>query len=997
MEVVANRYQILERLGEGGMGVVNKVRDRLSGDVLAMKQVLVTPQHLSFTLWDSSSDGALALVREFRTLSGLRHPHIVSVQDFGFDKELPFYTMQLLEDAQTVTVFSKGKSSETKVRVLVELLQALMYLHRHGILHRDLKPDNVLITPDGQVKVLDFGLALLRGEADITESADEVVGTVTYMAPEVLFNQVDPSAASDLYAVGIMAYEMFVGNYPFVMADLTDLFTSIAYKAPDTSMIDLNLAMVIDRLLAKKPQDRYQNAYDVMLALCEATGTTLPQEDTMERESFLQASPLVGRDKELDQLRVSLSDVALGKGQGWLIGGESGIGKSRLVDELRTHALVAGIQVLQGQATEGTGLPFQMWRSPLRHYALAGMIEDTEAGILKEIVPDIADLLGHDVPVIPPLQGVAHRDRLVETIVSVVKRQEAIVMLVLEDLQWANESLLPLQMLLPEIDKRPLLIVGNYRDDETPDLPEKLPTMQVMTLERLDEAAIEELTAAMIGEQAVQPHVVELLTRETEGNVFFLVEVVRALAEEAGRLSDIGRLTLRKSIMTGGVRALVQRRLKRLPETIQNWLKPVAIAGRQLDMPVIQQFSAYGKSLAQNVILTQCVYAAVLQVEDEKWQFAHDKIRDVIISELETEERKALHQQVAEAIEVAHPDDEAYYETLLGHWAQTDHLDKEFDCLLKTSYTLMDKAGDYERTRQLIDRTLAKLPQDDPRHITLLNRKGDSYWGQGLYQEAEAISKNALALARQHNFQREIAFSLRGLGIAVARTESRLLEARAYFLESYNTFVAMEMQVEATRLATNLGTLAIILGRFDEARAYLNQCLKIFREQSNMFGQAVVSVNIGSLEYKQQNYEEALAFYKKAHELFISSTFFKSHTTVLLSATRRNLGELDAEADLYKVLVLAKSIRAVNLLILSLVGLALFRVSNGDYITASQWAGIIRSHPASDLSVQQLYPELLMELQKHISKEELEDAMAYGETLTITDVVDTLLKEKDKI
>ena len=133
------RYQIKATLGKGGMGIVYHAFDRLTRQSVALKQVLVEPLLLQHNL--QGDDPLLALATEFRVLAGLRHPHIVPVLDYGFDAaRVPYYTMTLLEDAQPFIEYGKSADEATKTRLMVELLQALIYLHRRGIIHRDLKP-----------------------------------------------------------------------------------------------------------------------------------------------------------------------------------------------------------------------------------------------------------------------------------------------------------------------------------------------------------------------------------------------------------------------------------------------------------------------------------------------------------------------------------------------------------------------------------------------------------------------------------------------------------------------------------------------------------------------------------------------------------------------------------------------------------------------------------------------------------------------------------------
>src|SRR5690606_18659232 len=157
-----------------------KVFDRLTQQTVALKQVRTSTRHLQFASVGKAANLKLALAREFRTLSALRHPHIISVFEYGFtDADHPFFTMPFLEDTSQLLDILVDLSLEQQLRYVISLLQALAYLHRHGILHRDLKPANILIN-DGVLVVLDFGLA--RNITD--EPSDEVTGTLAYIAPE---------------------------------------------------------------------------------------------------------------------------------------------------------------------------------------------------------------------------------------------------------------------------------------------------------------------------------------------------------------------------------------------------------------------------------------------------------------------------------------------------------------------------------------------------------------------------------------------------------------------------------------------------------------------------------------------------------------------------------------------------------------------------------------------------------------------------------------------
>src|SRR6185437_10216146 len=258
----------------------------------------------------------LFFAQEFRALASVRHPNIINVLDYGFDAEgRPYYTMELLEGAHTILRAGRDLPIERKVLLVEQLLQALTYLHRRGMIHRDLKPANVLVIEAGaghdgaasgpkpqrepRVKVLDFGLAVLLDQ--VGEGGQLFVGTPAYMAPEQYLGAL-PSPASDLYAVGVIAYELFVGHQPFATESLASLRESVLNEPPDLSVLDPRVAPVVERLLAKSPEGRYRDTVEVIEALAAATSQPLSLETRATRESLLQAAPLVGRAADLRTL-----------------------------------------------------------------------------------------------------------------------------------------------------------------------------------------------------------------------------------------------------------------------------------------------------------------------------------------------------------------------------------------------------------------------------------------------------------------------------------------------------------------------------------------------------------------------------------------------------------------------------------------------------------------------------------------------------------------------
>jgi tetratricopeptide (TPR) repeat protein len=644
------------------MGIVYEAIDRWNEETIALKHVTAVPQSLLFGSPPADDkDIGLALANEFRTLTALRHPHIIRVLDFGFDaNHQPYFTMELLTNARTILEAGAKLSTNEKIHLLLQMLQALAYLHHRGILHRDLKPENIVVTHEGALKLLDFGLATQRGSQNSS-------GTLVYMAPEILREQ-PATEATDLYSLGLIAYELFAGHYPFPYTSPdTYLHAALNELPPDIEAVSPKLNAVIQRLINKDPDGRYASAIETIAALTSAANLPLPQETIDIRESFLQTAPLVGREHEMVLLEDALLDAVSGKGSGWLIGGESGIGKSRLANEIRIRALIAGSIVIMGHGAQETSLSYAVWREPLRWLVMySSAISDDDTRILKLLVPDIEEILGRTIEEPPPLKTYQYEDRLVNLILSMIQQMGAPVVLMFEDIQWmTNEELTLLARISEQITSHHCVIVCTYRQEERSDLPSVLFSMQWMPLQRFSREVIGELSQEILGHAGRDERIITFLKQHTEGNVFFIVEIIRELAERAGTLARISSVALPEYVMTGGIHTIVQRRLAEVSPLDRAHLSIAAVAGRNLDLKIIE---ALNPTINLELWLDRCYQQAILEFDGEGWRFAHDKIRESLLSFLSAKEIQNLHRQVAQAFEEVYGKDSPQQAQIAFHW-----------------------------------------------------------------------------------------------------------------------------------------------------------------------------------------------------------------------------------------------------------------------------------------------------------------------------------------
>lgn len=661
--------------------------------------------------WDEVSDTdnprlRLALAQEFEVLSGLRHPNIISVLDYGFDSvQQPYFTMEYVSDALPFDEACKGLSLMEKVAYLLQSLEALAYLHRRGVIHRDIKPSNVLVA-QGRVKVLDFGISL-RSE-EVAQSQQSLAGTFGFIAPEVLCGA-PSSERSDLFSMGVMAARAFFSVVPSKLRGLEP-----SAQPQEDPVMFRAVVKLVQRLCATMPEKRPESAQETIKALYAAINQPQPPESDATRESYLQAASFVGRDAELATLMKLFQEASARRGNMAMVAGESGVGKSRLLQELRTQVLVRGGLVLRGQAVRHGANAFQLWRDIGGRLALQMPITPKEASVLKAIEPDIASILGvEEIPNAPTQDPETDQQRIFDMLESLLRRQPQPVLIIAEDLQWATtESLKALAHLREALHKLPVLIIGNYRDDEEHRLHELLPDVQTIELKRLDQDSIAALSASILGDAGRDETILSVLREESEGNPFFIVELVRAYAQIAGRLDDVTSDNLTKKLLPDGISSLVKGRLDRLDAQDRALLRLSAIGGRDLDLDVLKVLAP---ERDWDVTLSGWIDAAVIDIIEGHPRFAHDKIREQLLGEtLPGEPQRRSHRQIAEAIEQAHGAQHSdFVGALAYHWAMAEDSNKA------STYggivaELSIRFGAYQEAIEVIERALALIDRHEP-------------------------------------------------------------------------------------------------------------------------------------------------------------------------------------------------------------------------------------------------------------------------------------------
>jgi eukaryotic-like serine/threonine-protein kinase len=672
--VLAGRYRLQQQLGRGGMGIVFRATDEQLEREVAVK---VLPEA------DSSPGARERLLREARAAAALNHPAIVSVYDVGEQGGIPFFVMELVEgsnlhDAPPVDLAEI-------VRVASRICDALEHAHEHGVVHRDLKPDNVLLagtTEPREVKLADLGVAVHAGGVRHATETGAVFGTVAYMAPEQALGETVDGRA-DLYGLGVVLYELVTGRLPFTGARPLEVVSQHVHApvVPPRALrpsLPAGLDAVIVRLLAKQPGLRFANAAETRAALAVslsdgAGGQSPDATAAMAILDALSRGKLVGRAEELAEARDLWRRARAGATHCLLVSGEPGAGKTRLARELLIQAALDGALVLTGACYEyEAATPYLPFAEAFRR-----LVRDERDDVkLRELLGDAAPRMAKLAPQIESRLGpfaerqelAPHEERLlfvdaVATVLRGAARARGVLVYV-DDLHWADaSSLWLLGHLLRGLRGERVLFAASYREmelDRSHPLSaalvewnrERLSTR--IALKRFGPKETREQLSALLGE-AVSAEFAGAVHKETEGNPFFVEEVLKALIEQGAVRLEAGhwkRDEVASLAIPQSVKAAIGHRLDRVSPDCTEMLRAAAVLGKTFEFRELCSIAGDRGEDALLDAVDAAVSAQLLQPgREESFAFTHDKIREVLYEELNPIRRRRLHKRTADGLE----------------------------------------------------------------------------------------------------------------------------------------------------------------------------------------------------------------------------------------------------------------------------------------------------------------------------------------------------------
>lgn len=676
-------------LGKGGMGIVYQAFDRERGELVALKTMKrIEP---------------IALYRfknEFRTLADISHPNLVNLYELIAVGDLWFFTMELVRGVDFIRYVQgaepepEGASAGNAFRpdqavrlrnALRQLASGLIALHDAGKLHRDVKPTNVLVTREGRVVLLDFGVSAdLRLNLSQTPGEDRVAGTVGYMAPEMAAGQ-PLTPASDWYSVGVMLYFTLTDRLPFEEKTGETESHSRASLPPRPHAVregvPRDLSDLCDALLDSDPQRRP----DGRTLLARLGGETSPECATLRSSIDFQGNgaswTLVGREPHRRVLDGAFETIRRGYSVLLLVSGRSGSGKSMLIqaflaDLVRNEDAV----VLAGRCYERESVPYKALDSVVD--ALSRFLKDLPKDVAAGFLPEDLSPLARMFPVLRTVKAVAAASSSVsETLDARELRRRAVMALrelirrigrsrplvvAIDDLQWCDLGNAPLlQELIAPPDPPRLLLILSYRSEDldgSPLIPalrgdfpatlngtgEGSPVVRELSLGPLTYAESRNFALELLGSRdpraLAHAHIV---AKESGGNPYFITELVRSIAG--------GILPATPSLPAGhlALDTVIWERVARLSEGAQTLLKVVAVSGRPIclrDACEVAGLSEGGRAAAATLRAARLIRGTAGTNRDEI-EIYHEWVRETANARLDADELRSFHRRLAKVLE----------------------------------------------------------------------------------------------------------------------------------------------------------------------------------------------------------------------------------------------------------------------------------------------------------------------------------------------------------
>jgi tetratricopeptide (TPR) repeat protein/predicted Ser/Thr protein kinase len=922
-----SHYKILEKLGEGGMGIVYKAHDTRLDRVVALKFL---PPGMS-----SGDDHKQRFLQEARAAAQLHHPNICTVFSLEDGDPQPFIVMEFIEGSTLQEKLGTPLDPDESTTIALQVGDALREAHSRGIVHRDIKPSNIMLTADRRAKVMDFGLARMSMIGTNLTKSGTVLGTLHYMSPEQL-QGFPVDQRSDIFSFGVVLYEMLTGKRPFDADYQAALLYAIINQDPVRAdelipSLPRTLADTVVRCLAKRPEDRYATMDEVLRDLQSSQGRMtrgISRGETLAlplQPFSPEESPFVGRAEPLQRMRSVLEQAILGRGYTLFLTGEAGVGKSRLMRVVAAEAHGKKIPVLWGRCLfREEGVPYHAFVSAFKtgfdlseHQLISALAANAQAqGIsFENRLVQLKSFLnvGHAEA------NLVNKEQLWDSVLTALRvlaaRQPLLV--IIDDLQWADRTTSGLFAFLSRnITASRIQLVGIYRPGEWSNDREISSTVLDNTvrqlrienladqidLPRLSHEETGHLTGSLLDNRPVEKGIVDVVHRSTQGNPLFVTEVVNLLKtnkaiEYTGAVWK-ARQPMLETAIPSKLRDGVLQRLSALSREEQRVLEVASCDGDYFRSETVASCLGLDRLTLLTMLQSLEKNHHLIRHEARRYRFDCPLFRQVVYEEMLIELREEYHRMIGSWLVRAYPDSEEHAPQIASHFLAAGLPVEALPYLVRAAhrarilYATEEALRLYTQAREILEQ---QHETDPAMSISVLEGLGDVLTSLGHVSEANGLYAQLLGKARAGRVLDAEARALYKLADTF-RVLGQTEEAVRHGEEAVALAHGQGMQIEEIMSLNTLGFIySNRIADYPRALELYTRALHQAEAAGDLRSQATSLSNIGLVQWHRGEYSATIEPFERALALQRSIGDTKGLATTLNFAglSYHRLGEYE--------------------------------------------------------------------------------------------------------
>jgi len=920
-------YKIIEKIGEGGMGVVYKAQDTKLERTVAIKFL---PRQITV-----NSEERERFKIEAKAAASLNHPNIATIYAIEEVDDDTFIVMEYIKGKELKELTTKDEklSIEDVTNYATQIAEGLKAAHEEDVTHRDIKSANIMITDKGQVKIMDFGLAKVRGGAQVTKMGT-TLGTAAYMSPEQA-QGLETDHRTDIWAFGVVLYEMLTGKMPFPGDYEQAVIYSILNEEPEpNNNLDPNkFKQIVMRCLDKSKDKRYDSCQEILSDLSSKNHNqvAIHQEESQikfaKSNLIFEESIFIGREAPLEFLLEKFKNIRETKESTVFIYGESGIGKSQLAAKALRAISESGINIIWGRSVfqEG-GLPYHPFVSGIKNsihnvndeFINVLLDQSVKFGInLSSRIPHIKSFLNLSTESVSLL----HKEQLWDSVLMLLQvfAAEQPLIFILDDLQWADKPSLDLfSYIARNVTNLPILLIGMYRrdaalSDEIVDDASLSETVRQLNIEgvahQINLTKLSEEETATFVSRLLDGKVDQLLTekifKHTGGLPLFISELVNLLKEKQLVFFEHQVWTVSEDeqfvFIPSKIQDIIYQRLNRLDDNLKEILQIASCEGEYF----------LSETLATCLDVNRINLLKQLQILESKhnlikhlknlYRFDHLMVQQVMYDSILPELREEYHRMIASYLIEKYSMKDEYAARIAHHLISSRQEEGALDYLLRAANLARDLYAN-EDALNLYLKINVIVKQSSTKNSSLLmaveDGLGDVNNSIGNSEEALSNFTNYLNFAQQLSSQVDEIRALRKFA-EVNRTIGKVDVASERCDEAILKAKAINNKEELINCISTKAFIYATKGEYDETIKISAEALSMTLEINDSRNRSISLSNLGFAYWHIGNYPSAMKYFIDAITIqrTIGDNLGLSTTLNFLSLANWKLGEYESALD----------------------------------------------------------------------------------------------------